>query len=70
MFTYVFACVCVLPRGQVEQDTKIAKDRIDLAKALIRASDKPVKPKKSNKDEKDPNTASAEAKGPTTSQFH
>lgn len=31
---------------QVEEDTKVAKDRIDLAKALIRASEKPTKPKK------------------------
>ena len=34
--------LCYSP--QVEEITKVAKERVDLAKALIRASEKPPKP--------------------------
>lgn len=41
---------------QVEADQKIAKERIDLAKALIRASEKPAKAKKEKGPKETPNS--------------
>lgn len=49
---------------EVDEVTKIAKDRVDLAKALIRASEKSEKPKSAGKT--NPNAksiADAPAKG-------
>ena len=39
----------MLPALQVDEITKVAKDRVELAKALIRASDRSAKPNKKNK---------------------
>ena len=55
----------------MEEDSKVAKDRIDLAKALIRASEKPAKQKKSKKEKeenkkKDGATESEKGKSPAT----
>ena len=55
----------------MEEDSKVAKDRIDLAKALIRASEKPAKQNtsKKEKEEKKDQAGAAErvsGKSPTT----
>ena len=44
---YPILCSFTCHQPQVEEITKVAKERVDLAKALIRASEKPAKPSKS-----------------------
>lgn len=50
MFTHdPILCPFNCHQRQVEEISKVAKERVDLAKALIRASEKPAKPPKSAK---------------------
>ena len=49
---------------QVEEITQLAKERVDLAKALVRASEKPAKSNKDkDKDKASPTGAGGEANG-------
>ena len=55
-----------MPPDQVEDITKVAKERVDLAKALIRASEKAAKPKKAKAGEGADKVAGNEGSSPAT----
>lgn len=57
-----------LENAQVDETMKMAKERVDLAKALVRASEKPSKPSKRRSKDGDADKASGDKTGKATAE--